>query len=105
MNNYGIVTIICSLLDCTYKQFYNALDHYDLRGKLLEAKQAMVGLAEEAIIKSLQSNNESIRLKSAEITLKSLGRDFGWGTNDVIINQQINTSEKSTQIKNIFGIE
>jgi hypothetical protein len=26
--NYGIVTVICSILDCNYKQFYKALDHY-----------------------------------------------------------------------------
>jgi hypothetical protein len=94
MNNYGIVTVICGLLDCNYKQFYNALDHYKLRGKLLEAKQSMVSLAEEAILKSLQSNNENIRLKSAEITLKSLGRDFGWNGDNTIINQQINLGEK-----------
>jgi hypothetical protein len=106
MNNYGIVTIICGLLDCNYKQFYNALDYYKLRGKLLEAKQAMVGLAEEAILKSLQSKNEKIRLKSAEVTLKSLGRDFGWNSdNNTIINQQINLGEKEAQIKNIFGID
>jgi hypothetical protein len=105
MNNYGIVTVICGLLDCNYKQFYNALDHYKLRGKLLEAKQSMVSLAEEAILKSLQSNNENIRLKSAEITLKSLGRDFGWNGDNTIINQQINLGEKEAQIKNIFGID
>ena len=66
----------------------------------------MVSLAEEAILKSLQSKNEKIRLKSAEVTLKSLGRDFGWnGDNNTIINQQINLGEKEAQIKNIFGID
>lgn len=105
MNNYGIVTVICSLLDCNYKQFYNALDYYDLRGKLIEAKQAMVGLAESAVIDCLNSKRETVKLKAAEITLKSLGQNFGWNAdNGVVINQQINTDDKTTEIKNIFGV-
>ena len=104
IDNYGIVTIICGLVDCTYKQFYNALDYYDLRGKLLEAKQAMVGLAEETIIQCLNSNRETTKLKAAEITLKSLGQNFGWSTDKTVINQQINVADKETEIKNIFGV-
>ena len=36
--NYGILTIICGLLDCTPKQFYNAVDKWGLRDHLKEAK-------------------------------------------------------------------
>lgn len=104
MNNYGIVTIICCLLDCNYKQFYNALDYYDLRGKLIEAKQAMVSLAESAVIDCLNSKRETVKLRAAEITLKSLGQNFGWNGDKTIINQQINMGEKEAEIKNIFGV-
>lgn len=49
----GIVTLICNKLDCSYKQLYNALDHYGLRDSLREAKQIMLGKAEEVLVKSL----------------------------------------------------
>ena len=103
-DNYGIVTIICGLVDCTYKQLYNALDYYNLRGKLMEAKQAMVGLAEETIIQCLNSDRETTKLKAAEITLKSLGQNFGWSGDKTIINQQINVGDKETEVRNIFGV-
>lgn len=106
VENYGIVTVICALLDCTYKQLYQALDKFELRNKLLEAKQSIVSVAEEVILQSLASKNENIRLRSAEITLKSLGRNFGWGTdNTTVINQNISVGDKETKIKNIFGIQ
>lgn len=36
--NYGILTLVCGLLDCTPKQFYNAVDKWGLRDHLKEAK-------------------------------------------------------------------
>jgi hypothetical protein len=38
------------------------------------------------------------------MTLRSLGKTEGWGTDTAIINQQINLQDKQTEIKNIFGI-
>ena len=103
--NYGIVTVICSILDCNYKQFYKALDYYQIRDVLTDAKQQLVSLAEKAVLDCLTSEMDSVKLKAAEITLKSLGKTNGWTGDQTIINQQINVSEKSTEIKNIFGIE
>ena len=103
--NYGIVTIICNLLDCTAKQFYKAVDKYGLREELKEAKNNLVSVAEKAILDCLRSENENIKLKSAEITLKSLGKDTWSQTPQVQIQQNIvSDEEKKIEIKNIFGI-
>ena len=103
--NYGIVTILCNVLDCTYSQFYKALDYYNLRDFLAESKKRLVGLAEKAILDCLSSQNEQIKLKAAETTLKSLGKNDGWRFDTAQINQQINISDKDTDIKTIFGIQ
>ena len=104
-DNYGIVTLICGLLDCTAKQFYKAVDKWGLRDELKEAKQSLVGIAEKAILDCLRSDNENIKLKSAEITLKSLGKDTWSQTPQVQIQQNIvSDEEKKIEIKNIFGI-
>ena len=54
-DNYGITTILCNVLDCTYSQFYKALDYYNLRDFLAESKKRLVGLAEKAILDCLSS--------------------------------------------------
>lgn len=103
--NYGIVTIICDLLDCTAKQFYNAVDKWELRDHLKESKNNLVSVAEKAILDCLRSENENIKLKSAEITLKSLGKDTWSQTPQVQITQNVvSDEEKKIEIKNIFGI-
>ena len=103
--NYGILTLVCGLLDCTPKQFYIAVDKWGLRDHLKEAKNQLVGVAEEAILDCLHSDNENIKLKSAEITLKSLGKDTWSQTPQVQITQNVvSDEEKKIEIKNIFGI-
>lgn len=103
--NYGILTIICPILDCTPKQLYRAIDKWNLREELKEAKNNLVGVAEKAILDCLRSENENIKLKSAEITLKSLGKDTWSQTPQVQITQNVvSDEEKKIEIKNIFGI-
>ena len=104
-DNYGIVTLICGLLDCSAKQFYKAIDKWGLRDHLKDAKNNLVGVAEKAILDCLRSENENIKLKSAEITLKSLGKDTWSQTPQVQITQNVvSDEEKKIEIKNIFGI-
>lgn len=103
--NYGIVTICAAQIDCTYAQFYRAIDHYNLRDCLANAKKNLVGLAEKAILDCLKSQNENIKLKASEITLKSLGKTEGWSFDNTQINQQINIVDRTAEIKNIFSIE
>ena len=105
-DNYGIVTLICNLLDCTAKQFYNAVDKFGLRDHLKESKNNLVSVAEKAILDCLRSENENIKLKSAEITLKSLGKETWSQTPQVQITQNVvSDEEKKIEIKNIFGIQ
>ena len=105
-DNYGTFTIICDLLDCTAKQFYNAVDKFGLRDHLKESKNNLVSVAEKAILDCLRSENENIKLKSAEITLKSLGKETWSQTPQVQITQNIvSDEEKKIEIKNIFGIQ
>lgn len=103
--NYGIITLLCAKLDCTARQLYKAIDEWELRGFLKECKGKLVGLAETAILECLASKNEGIKLKAAETTLKSLGRDQGWDSSpQVQIAQQINVTNDETKIKEIFGL-
>ena len=102
--NYGIVTILCGILDCTYSQFYKAIDYFNLRDFLAQSKKRLVGLAEKAVLECLTSQNENIKLKAAETTLKSLGKSDEWSFDTTQINQQINVVDKTAEIKNIFGI-
>ena len=105
-DNFGITTVICGIIDCTYAQLYRAIDHYNLRECLANAKKNLVGLAESAILDCLSSQTEQIKLRAAETTLKSLGRGEGWNfDNTTQINQQINIQDKTAEIKNIFSIE
>ena len=104
-DNYGIVTVCCAQIDCTYNQFYRAIDKYNLRECLTNSKKNLVGLAEKAILDCLKSQNENIKLKASEITLKSLGKTEGWSFDNTQINQQINVVDKTAEIKNIFSIE
>ena len=104
-DNYGIVTLICGLLDCSARQFYKAVDKWELRDHLKDAKNNLVGVAEKAILDCLRSENENIKLKSAEITLKSLGKETWSQTPQVQITQNVvSDEEKKIEIKNIFGI-
>ena len=103
--NYGIVTVICGLIDCTYAQFYKAIDYFKLRDFLAESKKRLVSLAEKAVLDCLSSQNENIKLKASEITLKSLGKTEGWSFDTTQIKQQINISDKNADIKTIFGIQ
>lgn len=105
VKNYGIITIICSTLDCTPKQFYNYIEDNNLEKLLMESKNQLVGLAEEAILDCLRSENENIKLKAAQTTLESLGKKQ-WSKNpNVLINQNVvSDTEKAIEIKNIFGI-
>ena len=104
--NYGILTIMCAILDCTPRQFYNAIDKWGLRDHLRDAKNNLVSVTEKAILDCLRSENENIKLKSAEITLKSLGKDTWSQTPQVQITQNVvSDEEKKIEIKNIFGIQ
>lgn len=46
---------------------------------MVKAREGIVNLAEDVIIKALKSDDEKIRLEAAKTTLRQLGRNYGWG--------------------------
>lgn len=105
-DNCGVVTLVCNILDCTYTQFYAAIKKWNLQEFMLEQKKNLVARAEEVLLKRLASENESISLKAAELTLKSrFAQESGWGNSpNVEIKQQINVADKAAALSAIFGL-
>ena len=106
--HFGIVTVCCNVLDCTYSQFWQAAGHWDLRDFVREQKAALVSKAEQTIAEKLDSHIDNVALKAAEIVLKSqAAREQGWGTQPQV---QVNTAvvlteeQKAEKLKDIFGI-
>ena len=106
--HFGIVTVCCNVLDCTYSQFWQAAGHWDLRDFVKQQKAALVSKAEQTIAEKLDSHIDNVALKAAEIVLKSqAAREQGWGTQPQV---QVNTAvvlteeQKAQKLKDIFGI-
>lgn len=76
----GIITSICNEVDCNFKQFYLAIDHYKLRDFLAEQKKKLVSVAENAVLECLKSENEAVKMRAAEFCLKCQGKQYGWNT-------------------------
>lgn len=105
----GVRTTICNELDCTLQQFNVYLrSHPEMKLDLIAARQALIDLAEDVIKKNLTSENEMVRQKAAEFTLKSLGRNEGWcpeNVNAMQINVASDNNDTKVQINSIFGIQ
>lgn len=106
--HFGIVTVCCNVLDCTYSQFWQAASHWELRDFVREQKAALVSKAEQTIAEKLDSEVDSVALRAAEIVLKSqAAREQGWGSQPQV---QVNTAvvlteeQKAEKLKTIFGI-
>ena len=106
--HFGIVTVCCNVLDCTYSQFWQAASHWELRDFVREQKAALVSKAEQTIAEKLDSQIDSVALRAAEIVLKSqAAKEQGWGSQPQV---QVNTAvvltdeQKAEKLKTIFGI-
>ena len=106
--HFGIVTVCCNVLDCTYSQFWQAASHWELRDFVREQKAALVSKAEQTIAEKLDSQIDNVALRAAEIVLKSqAAREQGWGSQPQV---QVNTAvvltdeQKAEKLKTIFGI-
>lgn len=107
--NYGIITLICNTLDCSYSQFYSCIKKYNLEEFLKQQKQNLVSMAEKTILNAMtQQENLQLALKAAEITLKSrFAQDNGWGTGPAQTQVNIGKLDDNAakiQINQIFGI-
>ena len=88
--HFGIVTVCCNVLDCTYTQFWQAASHWELRDFVREQKAALVSKAEQTIAEKLDSQIDSVALRAAEIVLKSqAAKEQGWGSQPQV---QVNTA-------------
>lgn len=106
--HFGIVTVCCNVLDCTYSQFWQAARHWELTDFVKQQKAALVSKAEQTLADKLDSQIDSVALRAAEIVLKSqAARDQGWGSQPQV---QVNTAvvlteeQKAEKLKTIFGI-
>ena len=106
--HFGIVTVCCNVLDCTYTQFWQAASHWELREFVKQQKAALVSKAEQTIADKLDSQIDSVALRAAEIVLKSqAAKEQGWGSQPQV---QVNTAvvlteeQKAEKLKTIFGI-
>ena len=106
--HFGIVTVCCNVLDCTYTQFWQAASHWELRDFVREQKAALVSKAEQTIAEKLDSQIDSVALRAAEIVLKSqAAKEQGWGSQPQV---QVNTAvvltdeQKAEKLKTIFGV-
>lgn len=68
-----------------------------------EARAGLVGMAEETVMKALNSDDEKTRLAAAQTILKGLGAACGWGAQPAV-QIDISAGEKGAQIRSIFGI-
>ena len=106
--HFGIVTVCCNVLDCTYTQFWQAASHWELTDFVKQQKAALVSKAEKTLADKLDSSIDSVALRAAEIVLKTqAAREQGWGSQPQV---QVNTAvvlteeQKAEKLKDIFGI-
>lgn len=106
--HFGIVTVCCNVIDCTYTQFWQAASHWELRDFVRQQKASLVSKAEQTVAEKLDSQIDSVALRAAEIVLKSqAAKDQGWGSQPQV---QVSTAvvltdeQKAQKLKTIFGI-
>ena len=98
---YGNFSDICRTLECTRSQFEAYLDRQpDLRKDMSDAKESLVDRAENVMASLMESENDSVRQKTAEFILKTLGKGRGWGQDPTT---QVNVSSSKVDIRQIFG--
>ena len=105
----GVRTTICKLLDCSQTQLRNYLEeHPELKQVMLDAREQILDLAESVIRENLtQTENQELRQKAAEFTLKTIGRHRGWAIGDYPA-MQVNVSKTGddirVQLNTLFGM-
>lgn len=108
---WGLQTQLCMKLDCSVMQFYKWLEkHPQVKYDMVKAREGIVNLAEEVIIKSLCSSDEKVRLEAAKTTLRQLGRNYGWGeANQPALKVDIfdggsASKDKRVEVRAVFGL-
>lgn len=102
IRNSGLTFDICCELECTPKQFWNAVEKHGLKDLVQECRRQLVGKAESTLNELLDSAGEKTRVTAAKFILERLGRDEGWGSGPQI-QQNINVNG-DCDISEIFGL-
>jgi hypothetical protein len=95
---HGIITLVCSILDCNYHQFYLAVKHWKLEEDLKQAKEMLISDAEAALFNSLSSKTEQNRLRAADTILKHCAPH---PSQEITVK----AGDVETTVKNIFGVD
>ena len=106
--HFGIVTVCCNVLDCTYTQFWQAASHWELTDFVKQQKAALVSKAEKTLADKLDSQIDSVALRAAEILLKTqAAKAQGWGSKAQVQGNTavvLTEEQKAEKLKSIFGI-
>lgn len=103
IHNNGLTFDICCDLECTPKQFWNAVEKHQLKDLVSDCRKQLVGRAESTLNSLLESEDDKTKVAAAKFILERLGKDDGWGQGPQIA-QQINIVDKELEIKKIFGV-
>lgn len=98
----GLTFDICREIQCTPRQFWNAVDKFQLRELVMESRKNLVSAAESELAFQLRSSDDETRMKAAQFILERLGKFDGWSKNPEV--QQTINVEGNADIKGIFGL-
>lgn len=104
---FGNKQSICKKLNCTLRVLTKYLYKNDFAKEWLEqGREQIIELSEKVIVDALQHEDLNVRMDAAKYVLQRLGKNKGWGTNDINLTKvEINNYDKEKQIKAIFNIQ
>ena len=104
---FGNKQSICKKLNCTLRVLTKYLYKNDFAKEWLEqGREQIIELSEKVIVDALQHEDLNVRMDAAKLVLQRLGKNKGWGTNDINLTKvEINNYDKEKQIKAIFNIQ
>ena len=104
---FGNKQSICKKLNCTLRVLTKYIYKNDFAKEWLEqGREQIIELSEKVIVDALQHEDLNVRMDAAKYVLQRLGKNKGWGTNDINLTKvEINNYDKEKQIKAIFNIQ
>ncbi len=97
-NLHGIITLICSVYDVNYHQFWTAVKRWNLEEDVKRAKEMLISDAEAALFNALSSKTEQNRLRAADCIMRHCAPHTP--TQEITVK----TDDKEIQIRQLFGI-
>ena len=104
---FGNKQSIYKKLNCTLRVLTKYIYKNDFAKEWLEqGREQIIELSEKVIVDALQHEDLNVRMDAAKYVLQRLGKNKGWGTNDINLTKvEINNYDKEKQIKAIFNIQ